>query len=57
MPITVNFKDKDGFRYKHPERSCKRCTNYPCLSNMDIFLGDFAAYGCTMYKDENIFDQ
>ena len=57
MPITVNFKDKDGFRYKHPERSCKRCTNQPCLSNMDIFLGDFAAYGCTMYKDENTFEQ
>ena len=57
MPITVNFKDKDGFRYKHPERSCSRCTNYPCLPNMDILLGDLAAYGCTMYKDENTFEQ
>ena len=57
MPIIINFKDRDGFRYKHPERSCKRCTNYPCLPNMNLFLGDFAAYGCTMYEDENTFEQ
>ena len=57
MSVIVNFKDQDGFRYKHPERSCKRCTNYPCLRNMNLFLGDFAAYGCTMYEDENIFEQ
>ena len=55
MSVIVNFKDQDGFRYKHPERSCKRCTNYPCLPNMNLFLGDFAAYGCTMYEGNNTF--
>ncbi len=39
MPITeVMFKDKDGFHYKHPERSCTRCKNYPCLPNMETSL-------------------
>ena len=57
MSVIVNFKDQDGFRYKHPERVCCRGTNYPFLPNMDILLGDFAAYGCTMYKDENTFEQ
>ena len=57
MSVIVNFKDRDGFRCKHPERSCKRCINYPCLPNMNLFLGYFAAYGCTMYEDENTFEQ
>ena len=56
MPVIVNFKDKDGFRYKHPERSCKRCTKYPCLPKMSLVFGDFAAYGCTMYEDDNTFE-
>ena len=56
MPVIVNFKDKDGFRYKHPERSCKRCTKFPCLPNMNILTGDFAAYGCTMFEDNNTFE-
>lgn len=57
MPIAeVMFKDKDGFHYKHPERSCQRCKNYPCLSNMDKLFGNFAAYGCKMFEDINTFD-
>ena len=57
MPISeIMFKDKDGFHYKHPERSCTRCKNYPCLSNMDKLLSNFAAYGCKMFKDSNIFE-
>ena len=56
MPVIVNFKDKDGFHYKHPEHSCKRCTKYPCLPHMDLLLGDFAAYGCTMFEDDNTFE-
>lgn len=56
MPNIVMFKDKNGFHYKHPERSCKRCNKYPCLPNMNILLGDFAAYGCTMFEDSNTFE-
>lgn len=52
----VMFKDRDGFHYKHPERSCTRCTNYPCLLNMDKLQGDFAKYGCKNYSDFNIFN-
>lgn len=52
----VMLKDKDGFKYKHPERSCKRCINYPCISNMDKLQSDFAKYGCENWKDGNIFD-
>lgn len=50
------FKDKDGFHYKHPERSCKRCLNYPCLEKMDTLKGDYAKYGCVGWSDENVFD-
>lgn len=57
MPIAeVKFKDKDGFHYKHPERSCIRCVNYPCLPDMSKLLGDFAAYGCKMFEDVNTFE-
>ena len=57
MPITeVMFKDKDGFHYKHPERSCTRCKNYPCLPNMDKLQGDFASYGCRKFEDINTFE-
>lgn len=52
----VIFKDKDGFHYKHPERSCKRCKNYPCISGMDKLKGDFASYGCTLFEDANVFN-
>jgi hypothetical protein len=56
MPSTeLIFKDKDGFHYKFPERSCKRCLKYPCVTNMDNLKGNFAAYGCKMFEDENIF--
>ena len=50
------FKDKDGFHYKHPERDCKKCKKYPCLHNMDILLGNFAAYGCVNFEDVNTFE-
>lgn len=52
----VMFKDADGFRYKHPERTCKNCKNYPCLENLDKLNCNFAAYGCKMFDDINIFD-
>lgn len=57
MPIgKVAYKDKDGFSYKHPERSCLRCLNYPCLPHMDKLLCDFAKYGCKNWSDSNTFD-
>ncbi len=56
MPINeIMFKDKDGFHYKHPERNCKNCKKYPCLNNMDKLYSNFAAYGCKMFEDINIF--
>lgn len=51
------FKDKDGFHYKHPERSCSRCMNYPCIKDLEKLKGDFAKYGCIDYKDINFFEQ
>ena len=52
----IIFKDKDGFHYKHPERSCLRCIKYPCLPNMDKLKGNFASYGCKYYEDINTFN-
>ncbi len=49
------FKDKDGLLYSHPERSCKRCLNYPCVENMDTLLSDFAKYGCIFWNDSSIY--
>lgn len=51
----IIFKDPDGFHYKHPERSCNRCKNYPCIDNMNNLKGDFAKYGCKGWDDMNIF--
>ena len=51
----IIFKDPDGFHYKHPERSCNRCKNYPCIDNMSNLKGDFAKYGCKGWDDMNIF--
>jgi len=50
------FKDPDGFHYKHPERSCKHCTKYPCLPKMELLKGNFAAYGCKEFEDDNTFE-
>ena len=49
------FRDKDGFHYKHPERSCKTCKKYPCVTNMNILKCDFAKYGCKNFEDINTF--
>lgn len=49
------FKDKDGFTYSHPERSCERCLKYPCIDRMETLLSDFAKYGCVNYDDVNTF--
>ncbi len=54
--IEVIFKDPDGFYYKFPERSCKRCLKYPCINNMDNLKSDFAKYGCKNWDDMNTFD-
>lgn len=57
MPtIDVMFKDEDGFSYKHPERNCNKCLNFPCISGMDKLRGNFAAYGCVNFSDENTFE-
>jgi hypothetical protein len=57
MPIgKVIFKDKNGVHYKFPERSCKRCLKYPCLEKMDLLKSNFAAYGCKMFENSNVFE-
>lgn len=57
MPInSVMFKDPDGFHYKHPERSCRNCSKYPCVENMENLKGNFAAYGCLNFDDINTFE-
>ena len=56
MPVgKVNYKDPNGLTYKHPERSCKRCLKYPCITNMDKLYRDFAKYGCKHFDDMNVF--
>lgn len=50
------FKDRDGFYYKYPERDCKRCKKYPCISNMENLLSNFAKYGCVNFEDINVFN-
>lgn len=50
------FRNKDNFHYKFPQYSCKRCLNYPCLSNMEVLKSDFAKFGCRRYKDANVFE-
>lgn len=55
--IEVTLKDKDGFHYKYPDRSCiNRCIKYPCVNGMDTLKCNFAAYGCKNYEDVNTFN-
>lgn len=44
------LKDKDGTKYKHPERSCSECCKNPCFTGKNNIDLDFAKYGCVMYK-------
>lgn len=43
-------RDDEGVIYKHPERTCKECSNYPCFRGIENFVCDFAKYGCRKYK-------
>lgn len=45
------LKDKNGVKYKHPERSCSECCKDPCFTGKENLKVDFAKYGCTMYKN------
>lgn len=45
-------KDKDGVKYKFPERSCEDCTKYPCIKGMQKLDCNLAKYGCTDYKQK-----
>ena len=48
-----NAKDRDGVKYKHPERTCKECAKYPCFDGIENKICDFAKYGCVNYKDKD----
>lgn len=54
MPIKSpqNNKDKDGVKYKFPNRTCKECEKYPCFMGIQNMKCDFAKYGCINYKDK-----
>lgn len=47
-------KDKDGVKYKYPERTCKDCLKYPCFRGIENSVCDFAKYGCVQYKDKEV---
>lgn len=38
-------------KIKYPDRSCKKCFNYPCFEGFDRCISDFAKYGCKFYGD------
>jgi hypothetical protein len=43
--------DKWGIKLKYPERTCKKCKNYPCFSGQDVVTRcDYAKYGCILWK-------
>ena len=44
-------KDKFGIKLKYPERTCKKCKRYPCFTEIDKCVCNFATYGCTLYKE------
>lgn len=48
------MKDKYGVKYKYPKRHCKDCSYYPCFIGMSLCRADFAMYGCTEYRHDNI---
>lgn len=46
----MESKDKWGIKYKHPERTCKKCKKYPCFDGqVEYCRCDFAKYGCLRY--------
>lgn len=47
-------KDRDGVKYKYPERTCKDCSRYPCFRGIERSVCDFAKYGCVHYKDGGV---
>lgn len=47
-------KDRDGVKYKYPERTCKDCSRYPCFGGIERSVCDFAKYGCVHYKDGGV---
>ena len=56
MPSKITYSDGEGYIYRFPERSCKRCVKYPCLENMENYKSDFAKYGCIYYQDDKYFE-
>ena len=44
--------DKNGVKYRHPERTCKNCSKYPCFRGQKEMKCDYAKYGCKSYKED-----
>ena len=52
----ITYTNGEGYAYRFPERSCKKCVKYPCLEEMFNYKSDFAKYGCKNYQDPNFFE-
>lgn len=52
IKISLIEKDKFGLRYKYPDRKCKFCAKYPCFKGIEKCVSNFAAYGCSLYKEK-----
>lgn len=46
--------DQYGVKIKFPDRTCKNCKKYPCFAGIHKCVSNFAAYGCSYYKDNSI---
>ena len=56
MSGKITYTNGEGYDYRFPERSCKKCVKYPCLEEMFNYKSDFAKYGCINYQDPNFFE-
>lgn len=45
-------RDKDGVKYRFPERSCKWCKLNPCLVGFNLLGVDLAKYGCNHFEEK-----
>ena len=51
--ICKDVEDKFGVKLKFPNRECKSCRRYPCFRGIEKCSSNFAAYGCTYYRELN----
>lgn len=52
--MTSSGKDQIGVKLKFPNRKCKLCKKYPCFKGIEKCVSNFAACGCTYYKENDL---